>query len=319
MTYPPHTSGPGPASGHPAAVVPAQHRPGPARRTSRGTRTPANSCSTLAPSRRCAPADESGVPTGPGRSTGCGPWRSRATRVQGGATGSAGRAAIVAAYDHAMAAGAPVVGLWHSGGARLADGVERWTGRPVFAAMTRASGKVAQISLVLGPAAGGAAYGPALTDVIVMTGAGRVFVTGPDVVRNVTGSRLTWTGSAVPTPTAAIPGSAHMAVASEEEGFPLHPAAGQPVCPSAGRGGQPSGGGAGSPPAAAGECPPRLRRAATGRAILDPRTVPTARAGSRNCSPAGHPTSSSGWAAWPAGQSALSPTTRCGRVAASTR
>ena len=53
--------------------------------------------------------------------------------------------------------------------------------------MTRASGKVPQISVVLGPAAGGAAYGPALTDVVILGPEGRVFVTGPDVVRSVTG------------------------------------------------------------------------------------------------------------------------------------
>src|SRR3712207_7900268 len=53
--------------------------------------------------------------------------------------------------------------------------------------MVRASGRVPQISVVLGPAAGGAAYGPALTDLVIMGPAGRVFVTGPDVVRSVTG------------------------------------------------------------------------------------------------------------------------------------
>jgi acetyl-CoA/propionyl-CoA carboxylase carboxyl transferase subunit len=53
--------------------------------------------------------------------------------------------------------------------------------------MTRASGKVPQISVVLGPAAGGAAYGPALTDLVILSEGGRIFVTGPDVVRSVTG------------------------------------------------------------------------------------------------------------------------------------
>jgi acetyl-CoA/propionyl-CoA carboxylase carboxyl transferase subunit len=57
--------------------------------------------------------------------------------------------------------------------------------------MTRASGQVPQISLVVGPAAGGAAYGPALTDVVILTPDARVFVTGPDVVRSVTGEDLT--------------------------------------------------------------------------------------------------------------------------------
>jgi acetyl-CoA/propionyl-CoA carboxylase carboxyl transferase subunit len=108
--------------------------------------------------------------------------------IQGGAMGSAGCRAIEVAYERALADDVPIVGLWHSGGARLREGVESLdaVGR-IFAAMTRASGKVPQISVVLGPAAGGAAYGPALTDIVIMGPAGRIFVTGPDVVRSVTG------------------------------------------------------------------------------------------------------------------------------------
>ncbi|MBX6372094.1 MAG: acyl-CoA carboxylase subunit beta [Acidothermus sp.] len=108
--------------------------------------------------------------------------------IQGGAMGSVGCSVVVRAYDRALLEGAPIVGLWHSGGARLREGVESLDGvGRVFAAMTRASGKIPQISVVLGPAAGGAAYGPALTDVVIMAPAGRIFVTGPDVVRSVTG------------------------------------------------------------------------------------------------------------------------------------
>lgn len=108
--------------------------------------------------------------------------------IMGGAMGNAGCRAIVTAYDRAFADSAPIVGLWHSGGARLAEGVLSLDGvGRVFAAMTRASGKVPQISVVLGPAAGGAAYGPALTDLVIMSSAGRIFVTGPEVVRSVTG------------------------------------------------------------------------------------------------------------------------------------
>jgi acetyl-CoA/propionyl-CoA carboxylase carboxyl transferase subunit len=109
-------------------------------------------------------------------------------RVQGGAMGVEGCAVIVSAYDEAIARGVPVIGLWHSGGARLAEGVASLHGvGTVFAAMTAASGVVPQISVVLGPAAGGAAYGPALTDIVILSAHGRVFVTGPDVVRSVTG------------------------------------------------------------------------------------------------------------------------------------
>jgi acetyl-CoA/propionyl-CoA carboxylase carboxyl transferase subunit len=111
--------------------------------------------------------------------------------VQGGAMGNAGCRAIVTAYDRAFADSSPVVGIWHSGGARLREGVASLdaVGR-VFAAMTRISGKVPQISVVLGPAAGGAAYGPALTDIVVLGPEGRIFVTGPEVIRSVTGEQV---------------------------------------------------------------------------------------------------------------------------------
>ncbi|MGY1730508.1 acyl-CoA carboxylase subunit beta [Geodermatophilus sp. SYSU D01045] len=108
--------------------------------------------------------------------------------VMGGAMGVEGCRHIVDAIDTALRERVPVVGIWHSGGARLAEGVTALHAvGEVFAAMVRASGRVPQISVVLGPAAGGAAYGPALTDLVIMGPAGRVFVTGPDVVRSVTG------------------------------------------------------------------------------------------------------------------------------------
>jgi len=109
----------------------------------------------------------------------------------GGAMGSLGCQHIVDAIDTAVRDRVPVIGIWHSGGARLAEGVEALHAvGTVFAAMIRASGRVPQISVVLGPAAGGAAYGPALTDLVIMSTAGRVFVTGPDVVRSVTGENV---------------------------------------------------------------------------------------------------------------------------------
>lgn len=111
--------------------------------------------------------------------------------VQGGAMGSDGCRAIITAYDRAFADSCAVVGIWHSGGARLREGVASLdaVGR-VFAAMTRISGKVPQISIVLGPAAGGAAYGPALTDIVILGPQGRIFVTGPEVIRSVTGEQV---------------------------------------------------------------------------------------------------------------------------------
>ncbi|MFB9909133.1 acyl-CoA carboxylase subunit beta [Allokutzneria oryzae] len=111
--------------------------------------------------------------------------------LMGGAMGSEGCRLVVEAIDTAVRERCPVIGVWHCGGARLADGVEALDGvGQMFAAMVRASGRVPQISVVVGPAAGGAAYGPALTDVVIMSKEGRVFVTGPDVVRSVTGEQI---------------------------------------------------------------------------------------------------------------------------------
>jgi len=113
-----------------------------------------------------------------------------ATRM-GGAMGIEGCRHIVDSIDTAVRERVPVVGLWHSGGARLPEGVGSLDAvGQVFAAMVRASGRVPQISVVLGPAAGGAAYGPALTDVVIMSDGGRIFVTGPEVVRSVTGEQV---------------------------------------------------------------------------------------------------------------------------------
>ncbi|MBV9141005.1 MAG: acyl-CoA carboxylase subunit beta [Pseudonocardiales bacterium] len=109
----------------------------------------------------------------------------------GGAMSTKGCRHIVEAIDVAIRERCPVIGLWHSGGARLSEGVEALDAvGSVFHAMIRASGRIPQISVVLGPAAGGAAYGPALTDVVIMAPTGRVFVTGPDVVRSVTGEQI---------------------------------------------------------------------------------------------------------------------------------
>ena len=138
--------------------------------------------------------------------------------VQGGAMGELGCRAIVTAYDRAIADSCPVVGLWHSGGARLREGVASLdaVGR-IFAAMTRASGRVPQISVVLGPAAGGAAYGPALTDVVILAPEGRIFVTGPEVVRSVTGEDVDMLRLGGPEPHGRRSGVVHIVADSERE------------------------------------------------------------------------------------------------------
>ena len=95
--------------------------------------------------------------------------------------------------DQALKVGVPVVGLNDSGGARIQEGVASLGGyAEVFQRNVLASGVVPQISLVMGPCAGGAVYSPAITDFIFMVeGSSYMFVTGPDVVKTVTHEDLT--------------------------------------------------------------------------------------------------------------------------------
>lgn len=137
--------------------------------------------------------------------------------IQGGAMGEAGAQVILAAYADAMEHKNPIVGIWHSGGARLREGVKSLHAFGlVFNAITQASGKIPQFSLVLGPAAGGGAYGPALTDVIVLAPEGRIFVTGPDVVRSVTGESVDMARLGGPEPHGRRSGVVHVIAESEE-------------------------------------------------------------------------------------------------------
>ncbi len=139
---------------------------------------------------------------------------------QGGALGIDGCKVIVTAYERALFEGVPVVGIWHSGGARLAEGVVSLHGFGlVFAVMTRASGKIPQISIVIGPAAGGGAYGPALTDIVILGPDGRVFVTGPDVVRSVTGEKVDALRLGGPEPHGRRSGVVHVVTDTTEEAF----------------------------------------------------------------------------------------------------
>ncbi|MBA2549660.1 MAG: acyl-CoA carboxylase subunit beta [Nocardioidaceae bacterium] len=136
--------------------------------------------------------------------------------VMGGAMGHDGCKVVVRAYERAMADEAPIVGLWHSGGARLAEGVlSLHAVGLIFHAMTLASGRIPQVSCVLGPAAGGAAYGPALTDVVILGPEGRIFVTGPDVVRSVTGEDVDMLRLGGPEPHGRRSGVVHVLADSE--------------------------------------------------------------------------------------------------------
>jgi len=142
-----------------------------------------------------------------------------ATRM-GGAMGDVGCRHIVDAIDAAVRERVPVIGLWHSGGARLPEGVLALDAVGlVFAAMVRASGRVPQISVVLGPAAGGAAYGPALTDIVIMSDSGRIFVTGPEVVRSVTGEQVDMARLGGPEPHGRRSGVVHITTKDDAEAY----------------------------------------------------------------------------------------------------
>ncbi len=134
-----------------------------------------------------------------------------------GALGIEGSHVILAAYREAMAYQLPIIGIWHSGGARLSDGVLSLNAfGEVFQAMVLASGRIPQLSLVLGPTAGGGAYGPALTDVVVLAPEGRIFVTGPDVVKSVTGEDIDIAALGGPEAHSKNSGVAHVIAPTEE-------------------------------------------------------------------------------------------------------
>ena len=113
--------------------------------------------------------------------------------VFGGSLGEAVADKICKLMDMAMEVGAPVVGLKDSGGARIQEGVSSLDGYGrIFERNVRASGVIPQISVIMGPCAGGAVYSPAITDFVVQVDkTSHMFITGPDVIRTVTGEEVT--------------------------------------------------------------------------------------------------------------------------------
>ncbi len=114
--------------------------------------------------------------------------------VFGGSLGKAQADKICKVMDSAIKTGSPIVGLLDSGGARIQEGVDSLAGYgDIFYRNTLASGVIPQISIVLGPCAGGAVYSPALTDFILMSKSNAfMFVTGPEVVKAVTGEEVSF-------------------------------------------------------------------------------------------------------------------------------
>jgi acetyl-CoA carboxylase carboxyltransferase component len=139
--------------------------------------------------------------------------------VFGGSLSEAHAEKICKVMDLAVKVGAPIVGLNDSGGARIQEGVVSLGGyADIFLRNTLASGVVPQISLVLGPCAGGAVYSPAITDVTIMVeGTSYMFVTGPDVVRAVTHEEVDRELLGGATTHTTISGVAHLAARDEAE------------------------------------------------------------------------------------------------------
>ncbi len=142
--------------------------------------------------------------------------------VMGGSFSEVQSQKISRIQDMALEAGIPVIGLNDSGGARIQEGVRSLAAYgEVFVRNVLASGVVPQISVILGPCAGGAVYSPALTDFIVMAGNSYMFLTGPEVIKAVTGEQVTAQdlgGAEVHTGRSGV---AHLAAVTEEEGLVL--------------------------------------------------------------------------------------------------
>ena len=143
--------------------------------------------------------------------------------VFGGSLSEAMAQKICKIMDMAMKMGAPVIGLNDSGGARIQEGINALSGyAEIFERNILASGVIPQISAILGPCAGGAVYSPALTDFTIMTkGISYMFLTGPKVVKTVTGEDVTQEQLGGATMHSSKSGVAHFATEDGEEALML--------------------------------------------------------------------------------------------------
>ena len=139
--------------------------------------------------------------------------------VFGGSVSHTHAMKICKIMDMAMANGAPIIGLNDSGGARIQEGVHSLAGyAEIFYRNTLASGVIPQISVIMGPCAGGAVYSPAITDFVIMVkDSSHMFVTGPDVIKTVTHEDVTFEELGGAVVHASKSGVAHFAAESEED------------------------------------------------------------------------------------------------------
>ncbi len=141
--------------------------------------------------------------------------------VAGGSLGYMHAKKIAKIMDHAMKLKVPIIGINDSGGARIQEGVNSLAGYgEIFYRNTQASGYIPQISVILGPCAGGAVYSPALTDfVFVVDKISKMFITGPEVIRTVIGEEISMEDLGGAKVHASITGNAHFYSESEQECF----------------------------------------------------------------------------------------------------
>ncbi len=167
-----------------------------------------------------APAD--GVVTGYGQINGRLAYAfSQDFTVIGGTLGEMHSKKICKVQDFALKMGAPLIGINDSGGARIQEGVDSLAGYGgIFYRNTLASGVIPQISAIIGPCAGGAVYSPALTDFVFMEkGTARMFITGPNVIKAVTGEDVTAEELGGAMAHNQKSGNAHFACDTEDELF----------------------------------------------------------------------------------------------------
>ena len=139
--------------------------------------------------------------------------------VFGGSLGEVFAEKVCKVMDMALRYGCPIVGINDSGGARIQEGVVSLAGyADIFQRNVDASGVIPQISLIMGPCAGGAVYSPAITDFVLMVrGTSHMFITGPDVVKTVTGEEVSFDELGGADTHATRSGVAHL-VADDEAG-----------------------------------------------------------------------------------------------------
>ena len=135
--------------------------------------------------------------------------------VFGGSLGEAVSEKVCKVMDLAMKTGAPLIGLKDSGGARIQEGVFALDGYGrIFHRNVMASGVIPQISVIMGPCAGGAVYSPAITDFVYQVeGTSHLFITGPDVIKAVTGEDVTFDTLGGAQPHSAVSGVTHFVAA----------------------------------------------------------------------------------------------------------